>query len=602
MLCRWMAWCCAALPMGVMGQSVVLSVGSASAAAGGSTALAIGIASMNGAQVSTVQWSFSYSADVAGLVVTPGSAATVAQKSVTCAGNSCIAYGLNTQPIGNGTLAIVTVSLESRPSKATIPIQVSAVVAASPNSTSIPAAGGSGIISVLPPSAILTGLNCATITVSTPGTTTCTVTLSSPAQAGGYPVALSSSGSGLAAPSGITVAAGSTAAEFTATAAPVSLDQTATVTANAGGVSQTAILDLLAPVGLSSLSCVYSTLASDGSTLCTAALNQTPPNAVTVSLSSNDAALVIPASIIIPAGQALVGFQASTGSITSAQVATVTASLNGTSGTSATFRLNLVPAATPVIASGGILNAASFATGANGGQVPVGVGSAVSIFGMNLGTGALTTGTVPLPTVLGGVSVTFNSTPAPLSFVTSTQINAQVPFELLAAGVGSATASVVVTVNGVSSVPALVQIVPSAPGVFSVPAGVGNALLRSSIDGALAAPPAVSTICGCSTRPITAAEYASIYVTGLGPLSPPILDGAGDLAQVHTAVAMPVVLIGGIQAQVTFAGQAPQFPGIDQINIVIPPNTAVGDSVPFQVQSGGMTSTNKVTVAIAPGP
>jgi uncharacterized protein (TIGR03437 family) len=214
----------------------------------------------------------------------------------------------------------------------------------------------------------------------------------------------------------------------------------------------------------------------------------------------------------------------------------------------------------------------------------------------------MTANTGLLPAILAGVQVTFDSIPAPLAFVTSTQINAQVPFELLGPGQASISASVVVTVDGVSSAPAQVQIVQSSPGVFSIPAGVGNAVLQSVLDGTLAAPSSVRAICGCATRAINRGEYAVLYVTGLGPLTPPITDGFGDLAHIHTAVTTPVVLMGGVQAQVTFAGQAPQYPGVDQINIIIPSNAPAGNSIPLQVEAGGITSTDKVTVAIGQGP
>jgi trimeric autotransporter adhesin len=594
--------CWTVLPLGVMAQSVALSVGSGSAAAGGTAALAINIASASGAQVSAVQWSFSYSPDIVSFSVTAASSATGAQKSITCAGQSCVAYGMNNQAIPDGTLAIMTVTLASSPSGPAIPVQISMVAAASPNGASVPATASSGVISVLPTSAVLNGLACTAITVSTPGNTTCTVTLGSPAPAAGYSVALSSSSTSLAAPAVVIVAAGNTTVNFTAMANQLSVDQTVTITSSAAGIAQTAILNLLAPVGVSSVSCVFPTLAGTGSTLCTASLTKAPAGPLTVLLYSNNAVLTVPASLTVQPGQTAVNFQVSAGTVGAAQAAIVTGSLNSAPNETFTLSINLAPAAIPAVAAGGILNAASFATGADGGQAPVAPGSLVSIFGTNLATAAVTANTLPLPAILGGVSVAFNGVPAALAFVTGAQINAQVPFELLTAGVESIAAGVVVTVNGVSSNLAPVQIVANAPGVFSVPAGAGNAILLSSADGSLAAPPTQSVLCGCSTRPIHPGENALLYVTGLGPVAPAIMDGFGDLVQIHTADTTPVVLIGGIQAQVVFAGQAPQFPGVDQINLVIPSNAPAGDSVPIQVQSGGITSTAMVTVAIGPQP
>jgi uncharacterized protein (TIGR03437 family) len=587
---------------GVMAQSVALSVGSGSAAAGGTASLAISIASANGAQVSALQWSFSYSNDIASLSVTPASSATGAQKSITCTGNTCILYGMNNQAIADGPLAIVTATLASMPSGPAIPVQISSVTAASPSGVSVPATASSGVISVLASTAVLNGVACDAITVSTPGNTACTVTLDSPAPTAGFSVSLFTSSANLAVPAVVIAAAGSTTVNFTANANQVSVDQTVTITASAVGITQTAILNLLAPVGVSGVSCAFPTLAGTGSTMCTASLTKVPTSPLTVFFYSNNAALTVPASATFAAGQTALSFQASAGTVGSAQVATVTAALSNTASQSFTFNINLVPAAVPAIASGGVVNAASFATGSGGVAAPVAPGSLVSIFGTNLGAAAVSANTVPLPATLGGVLVTFNAIPAPLVFVTATQINAQVPFELLTAGVASVTANVVVTVNGVSSNPATVQIVANAPGIFSVPAGVGNAVLLSATDGTLAAPAAVSTVCGCAAGPINPGGTAILYVTGLGPVAPTIADGFGDLAQIHTADTIPVVVIGGIQAQVLFAGQAPQYPGVDQINVVIPSSVPAGDSVPIQVQSGGITSTATVTVAIAQAP
>ena len=81
----------------------------------------------------------------------------------------------------------------------------------------------------------LTGVSCAVLS----GTTaTCTVTLASAASAGGVTVLLASSSSAVVVPTSVTVPAGSTSASFPATINPV------TITAQAGGVAETAIINL----------------------------------------------------------------------------------------------------------------------------------------------------------------------------------------------------------------------------------------------------------------------------------------------------------------------------------------------------------------------
>ena len=51
---------------------------------------------------------------------------------------------------------------------------------------------------------------------------------------------------------------------------------------------------------------------------------------------------------------------------------------------------------------------------------------------------------------------------------------------------------------------------------------------------------------------------------------------------------MPLVTIGGLSAQVPFSGLTPQFPGVNQLNVVIPANVATGASVPVTIQLNGI--------------
>src|SRR5258708_3734934 len=128
--------------------------------------------------------------------------------------------------------------------------------------------------------------------------------------------------------------------------------------------------------------------------------------------------------------------------------------------------------AQPVVVDGGVLNGASFAKDANGLGSPVGVGSLVSIFGTNLAVTLAAADTVPFSTQLGGVSVTFGGKSAAMRNVipgSLSQLNVQIPFDVLASGQTSGAVDVVVTVNNVSSAPKKVSIVPSPPASFPIP-------------------------------------------------------------------------------------------------------------------------------------
>src|SRR5579862_5870788 len=148
-----------------------------------------------------------------------------------------------------------------------------------------------------------------------------------------------------------------------------------------------------------------------------------------------------------------------------------------------------LPAQMPVVNPGGVVNAANFAT-------PVAPGSLVSIFGSNLAPQAAQASTVPLPTSLAGVAVSFNGLLAPLLYVGPTQINAQIPFETPS----NQTVNIVVNNNGILSAPQTVEVDAFAPGIFAFN---GYAVAIHS-DGSLAAP--AGSIPQITSRPAVPGE------------------------------------------------------------------------------------------------
>lgn len=165
---------------------------------------------------------------------------------------------------------------------------------------------------------------------------------------------MSSNNLNLAVPSSFTIAAGQTAATFTAVAATVSTGQTATITAISGTTLKSVTLTLASTVQLTGLVCSPSTLNSGAASLCAVSLNKAAPSAVTVSVSSNNSLVGVPASVTVPGGQTGATFQATVGNVSGSQSATVVATLNGGS-QSAVLSLNAsgVPSAVSVAPSGG---------------------------------------------------------------------------------------------------------------------------------------------------------------------------------------------------------------------------------------------------------
>lgn len=103
---------------------------------------------------------------------------------------------------------------------------------------------------------------------------------------------------------------------------------------------------------------------------------------------------------------------------------------------------------------------------------------------------------------------------------------------------------------------------------------------------------------GQTKAPALPGQTVVLWGTGLGAIDwpdnmPP--DGALDLrGQFDLRVA-----VGGTEAVVTYAGRSPQFPGIDQINFVVPNDTITGCNIALEVAVDRAPS-NPVTLAIAP--
>jgi uncharacterized protein (TIGR03437 family) len=229
----------------------------------------------------------------------------------------------------------------------------------------------------------------------------------------------------------------------------------------------------------------------------------------------------------------------------------------------------------PAILSNGLVNGASFTSG---GIVP---GEIATIFGANLttGTGINLAAELPLATTLLGVQVLVNGTAAPIFAVDNVngqeQINFQVPYEV--AGQGS-TATIQVVDNGSPGNSITVPVLASQPGMFTYTVGstTYGAILHANYQLANTASPAA------------AGETVQIYCTGLGAVSPTPADGvAAAGASMTTATA--TVTIGGASASVGYAGLAPGFVGLYQVNAQVPAGLTSGNQ-PVIITIGGAQS------------
>ncbi|HXM41563.1 MAG TPA: IPT/TIG domain-containing protein [Bryobacteraceae bacterium] len=254
--------------------------------------------------------------------------------------------------------------------------------------------------------------------------------------------------------------------------------------------------------------------------------------------------------------------------------------------------------AQPAVGAGGVVNSGSYT--AQG----VAPGSLVSIFGTNLAASTSSGSTIPLSTTLSDVmSVTFNDIPAGLYFVSTGQINAQLPFNVLPSGLTSGSVNIVVTRGNGTSAPQSVNVVGASPGIFTTNAeGTGQAFAYDNSTGDLAAP-AGAPIGIFHTAPISVGSGHALIIacTGLGSVTPPVDNyvAASDGILRNTSL-QPTVTIGGVPAQFIYSVLSPQFVSEYQIGVVPATGTPTGDAVPLQITINGVTTTDKVTIAVAP--
>ena len=259
-------------------------------------------------------------------------------------------------------------------------------------------------------------------------------------------------------------------------------------------------------------------------------------------------------------------------------------------------RLNVAAAGNPLISVGGVVDNAAFATGQ-----AVGSGTIAAVFGSQFSaTGPAYAGSLPLPTTLAGIQVLVNGTPAPLFYVDASQADFQVPFGLSA---GNMIVQVVRNGQGGNQISAPVD--STAPRLFALrglPAAPDSSpygIVINSSDGTLALP---STL-GVPAHPANRGDVVTIYALGLGPVSPSVATGAGAPgAEPLARTANPVtVLFGGgflgnSSATPDYAGLAPNFVGLYQVNVTIPQDAPLGN-VPVMLSMPGHSS-NFVEMAI----
>ena len=145
----------------ILGQQVALSLGSAITTPGSSAALTVSTSASGGVQPAIVQWNMQYPVDVTSIEVSPGPAAVIAGKNITCSygvsAATCVAWGENQTTIPDGALATATFQISAASRNSGIAIVNTPGSASDGEGNPLPVTTAGGMINLILPPAI----NCA---------------------------------------------------------------------------------------------------------------------------------------------------------------------------------------------------------------------------------------------------------------------------------------------------------------------------------------------------------------------------------------------------------------------------------------------------------
>jgi len=208
--------------------------------------------------------------------------------------------------------------------------------------------------------------------------------------------------------------------------------------------------------------------------------------------------------------------------------------------------------------------------------------------GQSFGSQTVVNGSIPVPTTLGDIQVTVAGLPAPLLYVSPSQINFQVPgatpvgdfqeIQVLKASTGQVLASWLFRIDAVS------------PGLFTANATGAGPVLAINQDGSI----------NDGSHPAKAGTYISLYATGQGVINGMPPDGQPAPSNTLITAPLPLVFINATQVPTTdiqFSGLAPNYVGLWQINAKVPANVPPG-AVSVFIEADGIPSALDATGTI----
>jgi uncharacterized protein (TIGR03437 family) len=245
--------------------------------------------------------------------------------------------------------------------------------------------------------------------------------------------------------------------------------------------------------------------------------------------------------------------------------------------------------ATPTIQT--VISAGSY-----GGFTSIAPATWIEIYGQNLA--ATTTDWTGgfhgnnAPTSVGGTTVTVGGKPLFIDYVSPGQVNGQVPSD-----VATGPQQVIVTTGAGSSAPFTITVNATEPGLLApAPFKLDNTQYAVALflDGFYDLPPGL--VSQVASKRAVPGDTIILYGIGFGPLSDGTLAGVIDPGTNKVNAPMDIS-IGGMSAQVTYAGLTPGSVGLYQFNVVVP-NIPASDVTPVTFRPGGVQGTQTLNLFI----
>jgi uncharacterized protein (TIGR03437 family) len=234
--------------------------------------------------------------------------------------------------------------------------------------------------------------------------------------------------------------------------------------------------------------------------------------------------------------------------------------------------LNRMATGAPSVNFGGVVDAANYCIRANCYLAP---GSLATLFGTQLANQSVGATVTPLPNQLGTTQVFVNGTPVGLVYVSYGQVNFQLP----ATPPPGARWIITVQRDGLSSNVISARYTSTAPAIFTEnQSGQGYGAILAAGQGVVAD----------NNNPVARGSYVEIYAIGLGVAgtSPPtvIFSGLG--------------IMGNVEVPVSYAGAAPGFVGLNQINVQVPTSVPATSHLRVQLRTAYNLLSNVVEIAV----